>query len=71
MGRAGILVWTGIFTGIVAGICAGIHGVLAFGEAFGSAIDQHRVGAFVFLTACFPFAASWLALRKSKDEKNA
>src|SRR5688572_20104645 len=50
MGRVGIIAWITAFTGIIAGICAAIHGVLAFGEAFGSAVDRDRVRAFVVLT---------------------
>jgi len=71
MGRVGIIAWITVFTGIIAGICAAIHGVLAFGEAFGSAIDRDRVRAFIVLTIVFPFVAAWLVSRNPKNGKPA
>ena len=71
MGGIGIIIWVMTFTAVIAGICAAIHGVLAFGEAFGSAINHNRVRAFVVLTAAFPLVAGWFAFRRPKNEKQA
>jgi len=69
MSRNGLIAWVAVFTLIVAGACAVIHGVLAFGEAFRSAVDRDRVKAFVALTIIFPFIAVWRVSRDSKNEE--
>ncbi|WP_438481763.1 hypothetical protein [Oleiharenicola lentus] len=68
---ASIIVSALLQTALIAAVCVAIHGILAFGEAFGSAIDRDRVRVFVFLTAAFLPTAIFCSARESRNEKNA
>jgi hypothetical protein len=69
MGNTGLTILTGFFTSMIAATLAAAHFFLAFGEAFGSAVDRDRPKAFIAITVAFPLVMAYVMFKNSRNEK--